>query len=500
MEELPQITEKRRIPVTIPVPDYLRDHVFRGQAVFPAVEAMQLLARAAGAAGAGTGPVTIHDASFQKFLVIEPGTSSIDAFVEIEPLQGGDITARLITIRKSEKAAITRAVEHAAITVAVGTAAAKPPPPDLLAGLEGICTAVSGDAIYRDLVPFRPAYHTVRSLLVSEAGALATITGGAVDAPVDPLGSPFPLDGSFHAACVWGQRHAGVVGFPVHIGSRRVHRKTMPGGTYFCRVMPVRSDTDLLVFDLWIFTTGGIIFEEIRGLEMRDVRGGTILPPDWIRAGDKDPLAPLRERCRDLSVIELDTLSGPCDHILSEPELERYRKMREKRGTSFCAARIALKRISRRISGDDMTTPPSAISTVKSDGRPDCPHTGGAAFPYCSASHDSRFAVAAVSERPLGIDVEDITERVLTGRHFYMHPAEMVLTQGHPLGEMAAAARVWSIKEAVTKAAGMHLAEAWKRTEVKEIGTEMSEIEIDGIAHQALHAVVEGHIFTLVIL
>ena len=500
MEELPLIIGKKRVPVRIPVPDYLRDHVFRDRAVFPAVEAMQLLARVAGAEHSGSGPVAIRDASFRKFLVIEPGAPAIDACIDIEPLEGGEITARLVTVMKSEKAAITRAVEHASITLTGVSANSTPPPPDLLAGIEGICRAIDSESIYRDLVPFKPAYHTVRSLLVSDSGAIATIAGGAPEAPDDPLGSPFPLDGSFHAACVWGQRHAGFVGFPVRIGLRTVRRKTAPWGTYFCRVMPVRAAADHLVFDLWIYESGGTVFEEIRGLEMRDVSGGTLLPPEWIRERSGDPLAPLRALCRDLSVVELAALTGSCDAMLSEPELERYRNMREKRGTSFCAARLALKRISRRISGEDTATPPTLISTVKPDGRPDCPHTGGAGAPHCTASHDSRFAVAAVSERPVGIDVEEISARVLTGRHFYMHDGEMALAQSHPLGETEASARVWSIKEAVTKAAGMHLAEAWKRTTVKKIGAELSEIEIDGIAHRAVHAVVEGHIFTLVLL
>ena len=49
-----------------------------------------------------------------------------------------------------------------------------------------------------------------------------------------------------------------------------------------------------------------------------------------------------------------------------------------------------------------------------------------------------------------------------------------------PMGEIEASIRIWSIKEAVTKALGIKLTEAWKKVEVKEIGIDISRIEIDG--------------------
>jgi phosphopantetheinyl transferase len=145
-----------------------------------------------------------------------------------------------------------------------------------------------------------------------------------------------------------------------------------------------------------------------------------------------------------------------------------------------------------------MDTPADTITTVKPDGRQACPLTNGAEPHQCSVSHDSRFAVAAVSERRIGIDVEEISERVLKSRRLYMHEEELALVRGHAIGEVEASARVWSIKEAVSKALGVHLADAWLRTRVKDIGYEKSVIMIDEGEHEAIHAVVDGHLFTLI--
>jgi phosphopantetheinyl transferase len=236
----------------------------------------------------------------------------------------------------------------------------------------------------------------------------------------------------------------------------------------------------------------------VRGLTMKDVSGKTLLPPSWIAAADKDPLEKIRSRCADLCVIELSTISRACEKILSGPERERSGSMREKRMQSFCSARLALKTLSRRSSGNDMATPPDAITTMEADGRPLCPRTDGSKGLFCTASHDSRFAIAAVSDRPIGIDVEEITGRVLKGQDHYMNDEEIALVKGHPLGEKEASVRVWSAKEAVSKASGMHLVEAWRRATAREIGGEKTVMQVDGAAYEAVHTVVDGHIATLI--
>ena len=72
----------------------------------------------------------------------------------------------------------------------------------------------------------------VGDLSVSPEGALAYISGGDNEADENLLGSPFPLDAAMHAACVWGQRFAGIVSFPVGFEKRIIYQKTKKGDDY----------------------------------------------------------------------------------------------------------------------------------------------------------------------------------------------------------------------------------------------------------------------------
>jgi len=97
------------MPVSIGVAGYLRDHVFRDRAVYPAVEAMRVLAGSALARVPGMEVRFIENADFARFLEIPPEASSIEAYSEIET-SGGAVSAKLITIKKSGTTSITRAM------------------------------------------------------------------------------------------------------------------------------------------------------------------------------------------------------------------------------------------------------------------------------------------------------------------------------------------------------------------------------------------------------
>ena len=301
------------MPVSIGVAGYLRDHVFRDRAVYPAVEAMRVLAGSALARVPGMEVRFIENADFARFLEIPPEASSIEAYSEIET-SGGAVSAKLITIKKSGTTSITRAMEHVSLTFPGEVPAMPPPPLDDTLGLEGICAAPDPVMIYDELVPFGPAYRNIERLHVSEQGAVALVNGGTDAAPDGPLGSPFPLDASFHAACVWGQRYAGIVGFPVHIDGRVIRKKTAPGETYASRITPVSAAGGLLVFNIMIYDMDGGLCEKTHGLHMKDVSGGPS-SLEWIRAAGRSPRAdtgPLPRFC----VVELDSLTAPARNPL----------------------------------------------------------------------------------------------------------------------------------------------------------------------------------------
>jgi phosphopantetheinyl transferase len=510
MEDLSGIVKSATIHLEILLRPYLKDHCVDGRAVLPAVEAAELLARAARSFQPGTDVSTMVDLRFDKFLYLDPEAETTAAFCDLALYENGDVQAVLATRTVSKKAAMTRVKEHAVLRFSCR----KPEMPDLapdlaldlVSALEGVCITLQTDNIYRELVPFGPAFRNVTRLHVAVGGAIAEIR-----TPADPageegtrqLGSPFPLDAAFHAACVWGQRFADVVAFPLAVDRRRIYRNTRPGGTYFGHVTAVRVESGLLIFDLRIFDGGGRLCETAAGVRMHDVSGGKLKPPRWIAAGGRKQTAErIAARCRATSVIELKSMTPFAKKVLSAKEKIRFDKMGDQRRKSFLAARLACKRLSRTLSGHDEVTDPREITTVFADRpHPCCPRTDGGAVCACSVSHDNRFSVAVAGDWPLGIDVEKISGRVLKSRRLYMSESEMALVRASPLGEAETAVRIWSIKEAVTKALDINLADTWRRVRVTTVGAYESHFQIDDDAPSlAFHDAVRQHVFTLVCL
>ena len=275
-----------RLPLDIEIYPYLLDHRFEGKAVLPAVEAMQLLAVSTQKHLPDTDIRFIENAKFDKFLYIEPDTTVVKAFNEIELNKDGSVTAKLITKTRSKKGGITRVKEHAVMQFSGRKPDIKPPILDTVSGQIKRGFSISSDKLYNDLVPFGPAYHNIRdTLFVSEKGAIGSIQTpkqSTINNLKMPLGSPFPLDAAFHVACAWGQRYLDVVGFPVGFYKRIVIQPTRPGNRYVCLILPVNVTTDLLAFDIWLFDLNGILFESVPGVQMRDVSAGRMKPPQWV--------------------------------------------------------------------------------------------------------------------------------------------------------------------------------------------------------------------------
>ena len=146
---------------------------------------------------------------------------------------------------------------------------------------------INAQQVYQDLVPFGPAYRTLQDQLFLAADS----AWGTVQAPELPqtsaesLGSPFPLDGTMHAACVHGQRLVDFVPFPVGFAARNIIMPTRPGERYRTHIQLHAQARDELVYNLWIIDQAGKIRERMTELRMRDVSGGRIKPPAWIRKG-----------------------------------------------------------------------------------------------------------------------------------------------------------------------------------------------------------------------
>jgi len=292
MENIPRIIDTVRLPVVIPVHAYLRDHHVEGRAVLPAVKAMQVIGETLRRFRPDADVSVMIHGRFDKFLHVPSGTDQITAFVDIDTYDNGDIGASLLTKNQVKKSSMTRIKEHARVNYPRNPSGFADQPPDslsdLFSALKGICIEISPERIYRELVPFGPAFHSIQGgFFISEQGVIAGI--GTPAAYVgqrlsDSPGSPFPLDAAYHCACVWGQRYARMVAFPVGFEKRTIWHHARPEDAYFCRILPVETHPDQLVFDIWIADENGVLFESSRGVCMKDVSAGRMKPPRWITA------------------------------------------------------------------------------------------------------------------------------------------------------------------------------------------------------------------------
>lgn len=264
----------------------MRDHFFEGKAVFPAVEALITLARAVQSLYPEASLLHLACAQFPRMLVINPAVDQQDVQIEIETSADG-ISASLTTLMEIKNSTIRRTLEHARVTFVQETASPQPAISwRAFRKPGGECIHVPAVSIYRELIPFGRSYQNITGdLTVAKEGALAEITGGSGEADDSLLGSPFVLDAAMHAACVWGQRYADIVAFPVGIDRRVIYSPTKKGETYQACIKPRETDGESLMFDAWIFDQHGIICESISGLTMRDVTQGRMRPPEWIQEG-----------------------------------------------------------------------------------------------------------------------------------------------------------------------------------------------------------------------
>ena len=256
MEDLPQIIETVRLPVNIQVHPYLLDHCFEGKAVFPAVEAMQILAQSVKEFAPQTDITAMTDTTFDKFLSVPPDTKKIDALCSITLFEHGDITAVLQTKTRSKNTGITRIKEHVIVHYPCIKPAVTACLQNPLSFEKNGCLEISPEQIYRELVPFGPAYRNIsENLTIHKDGLIAKLRAPIYSDSIEKtgqLGSPFVLDAAFHAACVWGQRYSGVVAFPVGVTERIIVKPTRSGDTYISTAIPLRTGPDMLIFDICI--------------------------------------------------------------------------------------------------------------------------------------------------------------------------------------------------------------------------------------------------------
>ena len=276
----------KRIPLEIPVSPHMRDHAFDGRTMFSAAELLHLMAAAVTSRFSDLMNAVQADALFPRFLLLPPEDKKVlPVLLELEAHAGEGVMVRLLHEFQSPSGKFSRLREHVQVRfLNKRTEEFSPLSFAAAADLPGIPFEIPAERIYEDIVPFGPSYRSIQeNLRMSAQGAVALLQTGRESFPGQFPGFPLIFDAALQAACIWGQRYQGRVGFPVGFRRRSLWKATQSQVPFLCRVIPVGTDRGGLIFDLWIYDLEGIPYEAVLGLRMADVTGGRIRPPHWIQ-------------------------------------------------------------------------------------------------------------------------------------------------------------------------------------------------------------------------
>jgi phosphopantetheinyl transferase len=203
----------------------------------------------------------------------------------------------------------------------------------------------------------------------------------------------------------------------------------------------------------------------------------------------------LRASCLGMVLLELETLSPKENHLFTPREWAKSLRMGPRRRRSFLSSRIALKGLSRQLGLVEGKRLDCTIETLGPDEQRPCLAESGL---YCSVSHNSRFVIAAAHRHPIGIDIEEVSDKILKIERFFLSPGEKQLLSQTDLDFARAATRIWSIKEAAAKALGLHLFQAMHEVEVTELGKETGRLRVQENTYPAWSCEAEGQVIVLV--
>lgn len=262
-----------RYPVSLEVRPWWYDHIFSGRAVLPAVEILRILAAEVSNRFPDVDVRTMQAARFSRFLEIPAGIKGLEVIVELEALEDGSVHAGLLSRKSFRK--MTRLLEHARVHFS-GQSTVKGT--DLPTASSSDFTAeksLVAEKVYSKYVPFGPACQSIRGTVEINRREIRAIVQAPViiphDCPAeDVLGSPFPLDGAMHAACVLGQQLVDFIPLPLGFTCRIVHRPTRSGEAYAARAVLLSREDGRLFFDLRIQDEQRV-YEEVSGLMMQKI-------------------------------------------------------------------------------------------------------------------------------------------------------------------------------------------------------------------------------------
>lgn len=153
-----------RVPIEIVVQPWFKDHSFNGRIVLPAVETMNLLAAEVAGGYPDMEVRVMEQARFARFLEIPPHCTKVDALIECRN-ENGSICAKLL--RRTAFKTMTRLREHGEIRFSPVPLPDRLNPAATVRKPEESAIKVPAERIYREMVPFGPAYQTLTAFCCS---------------------------------------------------------------------------------------------------------------------------------------------------------------------------------------------------------------------------------------------------------------------------------------------------------------------------------------------
>jgi phosphopantetheinyl transferase len=194
--------------------------------------------------------------------------------------------------------------------------------------------------------------------------------------------------------------------------------------------------------------------------------------------------------------MEIEEVSASEEGLYTPREALQVRGAGPRRRKSYRAARAALKILARQLGLAEEERPDSAIETLGPDPARPCLPVSGL---YCSVSHTDRFVAAVAHVRPVGVDLECVSTKMVKVRHLYLSPREQGLLSESGLSPERVAARLWTIKEAAAKALGLDLETAIREVEVVRVGETESLMRYQERTGPVSHGEGDGHVISLMI-
>jgi phosphopantetheinyl transferase len=203
----------------------------------------------------------------------------------------------------------------------------------------------------------------------------------------------------------------------------------------------------------------------------------------------------VQSACLGMVLIDIDTISFLSENLLTPREAARAMSMGPRRRRDFTAARVALKRLARRLDLVRENRPDREVETIGPDDVRPCIGDSGI---YCSVSHRGGLVVAVANGHPIGVDLELASEKATRIWSRFQTPREADIDLQSWLSPARVAARAWTIKEAATKALSLDLFQAIREVEVVRVGDEEGVMRYQERLYPVRHAEGNGYVISLI--